>query len=779
MNETQQRIKAYQEMLPSLKEKVVAMALLLALSLTMVTSASFAWLTISKAPAVTGVNTTVAANGALEIALVNPEGTVPGESKVGDSFAAEGQNVVAANMTWGNLINLSDPSYGLNHLALRPAQLNYASLLVSPLYGAMYDGDGRITQLSSNFGYGTWNSEHSRFMITNDKGVRAISSVTIEAVGFAEQVYQARSKAEASNLQAGSKYLAITQNGDWMNSLSTIMGTFMTARMNSDDASVSNPTVESKDVQNLTDIFEAFIGAYEAQADAMVDLANYQLFLLNNSETGTTPYTKYTRETLLAKSETTLEQGVKIVGLNQLKTDLNKLYPSYEELLALKELGSVSWADSGISDIVNKLMDVGTCKLDDTPINNIGVSNAMGYLDGNTHNAYITNGLLFNFEKINGAHCEVKNLEVSAKVKRLGITIPASISVNITTTAPLIGEYSGNLEYADGLNQGAQGERVAQDTYGLAIDLWVRTNAEGSYLTLEGNVLTETKTVRSTGKDANGNEVELYTLERTSTDEETGETSNFTAIVYKEVDENGRETGNWISANNYAVVELADGEVPIEKYDEVKNVIGYEGVNRIWAENDMLSTDSTSQGSGSCYVYYADTPEDQAQSLRLLESFNVAFIDDQGEYLANAYMDTTEYYAENGRVIVPLKLDTNDSINLGTDYTGETTYAITALQSAVPKRITAIVYLDGTKLTNDDVLAAADIQGQLNIQFGSSTSLVAIENEKLENAIRRVTASVDKTKFNYDTATEPMTTTVTLNIEGEDPTNVTAFFMRA
>ena len=97
MTETQKRIKAYQEALPGLRERVVAVALLLAMSMAMMTSASFAWLTISRSPEVSGVSTTIASNGNLEIALAIGDGkTPPGESKVGDSSAAEGQSIFAS-----------------------------------------------------------------------------------------------------------------------------------------------------------------------------------------------------------------------------------------------------------------------------------------------------------------------------------------------------------------------------------------------------------------------------------------------------------------------------------------------------------------------------------------------------------------------------------------------------------------------------------------------------------------------------------------------------------
>ena len=88
MNETQRRSKAYKAALPGLRERVIAVALLLAMSVAMMTSATFAWLTISRAPEVSGMSTTVAANGNLEIALAPGDGrTAPAESREGDSAA--------------------------------------------------------------------------------------------------------------------------------------------------------------------------------------------------------------------------------------------------------------------------------------------------------------------------------------------------------------------------------------------------------------------------------------------------------------------------------------------------------------------------------------------------------------------------------------------------------------------------------------------------------------------------------------------------------------------
>ena len=797
-NETRNRIEAYKSMLPDMKERVMAAAFLMVMSIMMIASASFAWLTISRNPEVTGVNTSVTSNGNLEIALASGD-KAPEESQVGDSSATKGQNIAASNITWGNLVNLSDPSYGLDNLTLRPAQLNQSALLTSPLYGAVYLGDGRVDKLDSSFAYSVWDADLQVFAVSNDVGVRAISSTKlgeVESGSTAVLVHNERNKAETANLSAGSAYIEITNNKKWMDSLAVVMGTFMTAKMNAGqgDESLTNPTIEKEDVKNLTELFGAFVEVYELQFEAMSELANYQLFLKNGAGdvNNSTSYTKKTAENIKESSEASLKnEGIQISGLDQAIKDYGKLVDGYEQLLEISAQGEVKWDDSNLNTIVNSLMDTGKCTLDGTPINNIGVSNATGYLDGKTHNATINNGVLYNLEKMNGARCDVRGLSVSAKVKRMGITIPASISANISTDAPVPSLFAKDLDNADKKYPTAKVAEVAQDTYGLAVDFWVRTNASGSYLTLEGNVLTKSEMVRAMGKDSEGGSVELYTLTRTSDEEGTDGTTEsvtYTLDLYNVVTTNDKkEVTTWYDASSHDEVTLENGETPTAKMEELITVIGYEGENRVWEDanawesNSQLSLDATTQGSGSCYVYYADSPEDQARSLKLLDSMNVAFVDDTGKLLATAIMDTEKFYAENGRVTVPLVLKT-DSINVGNDTAGEKIYAITPLVKNEPMRITAIVYLDGTKLSNKDVLAASDIQGKLNIQFGSSITLSHVEDEALLNATRSVSATIDKSSFKYDESLvsgTPMTTNVTLTVDGDKPNVVKAFFIRA
>jgi len=801
MNETQRRIRAYQDALPGIRERIVAVTLLLVLSLTMMTAASFAWLTISRAPAVMGVNTTVAANGSLEIALATGDGkTAPGDSRVGDSFAREGQTVFASNQTWGNLINLGDPAYGLDKMTLRPASLNTEDLQDSPLSAAVYkqdsngivDADGRVVKLTSEFGYAVWeeptpDNPDGFFRVSDQVGVRTIAAITPDTTGAENRLYNMTKEVKNANETAGSTYGNLASNKTYMQSLATMMGLYMTARMNPDEASLNNPDCAAADIQNLRDMYAAFLGAFDQEAEAIAALANLQLFLMH----GEGNYTPYTKEMIYATTTAKLKaEGIQVTGLDQFITDRNTIASDLEKLKTISSSGtSLKWTDSGLNNIVNNLVNVGACTIgaDNTPISSIGASNAIGYLSG-TQEARITNGILYRFEERVGAYIAVKNLSISAKVKRMGITVPASVKANVQTTAPRdYNLFNNDLKYAESLNNGsyAKPDMIASDTYGLAVDLWVRTNSSGSYLTLEGNVITESEMVRATGTDANGNEVELYTVTIAGTSEDPGYTLSVYPGMVVKIDEQGnqREEMGWLDAVSHTALsdEELGGQEPIEKYEEKITVVGYEGENRIWDASKQLSSDATTQGSGSCYIYYADTPEDQARSLSLLKAFKVAFVgfvDGEAKQLCTAEMDTEHYYAQSGRVIVPLTLSTSDSINLGEDYTGEVTYAITALETNVPTRITALVYLDGEELTNDSVLSAADIQGQLNIQFGSSKSLQPIGNEKLEGEYRSVSASVSDTKFNYDTHVGDMRTTVTVTVDGDEPGTVTAFFLR-
>lgn len=829
MTETQRRIRAYQKALPELRERVVAVALLLVMSASMLTSASFAWLTISRRPEVSGVSTTVAANGNLEIALATSE-TEPDESKVGDSSATKGQSITAANVTWGNLVNLSDESYGLQYLTLRPAMLNTNALLTSPLYSAVFTQDGRVEKLDSNFSYTSWTppsgTTEGYFGLSESRGVRAISSTKIEAVGYQGTYLTLRSAADSANAQAAGQFMAITKNDAWMKALANMMGIHMTANLNSEDK-YTNAEVDPADLQSLIDMYAAFIEAFETEAAAMANLLNLQLFVAYGGDT--TKYSDWNADAIMASTpnsgndlvaarvpyvDTSGASSEKIAKITNMKTflaDYKMLVADKAEMERINASGDRRWTASGLNKLVSHLVNIDNCLLQFSGEEAKTVSalmkqfssnmlDALGYMNAEC-TATITNGVLYNFEqRVGGEGIKVTQTNSNGKVglpiaAKMYVTTmnlgeqSATVYATIVTSATKPSDFQKDLNHAVSMNTGAGedvGEIAAEDTYGLAIDLWVKTNAEGSYLTLEGNVLTKEEEVDAKGRDASGNEVNLYTLTRITeveeTNPDTGEmTTNSVANTYDlyKIETKGEDNSDvttWYRADTFAIFELQEGESPKQKKEVLTTVIGFEGENRVWdRDQNLISTDATTQGSGSCYVFYADTPEDQARSLELLKSMYVAFVSDSGSLLAKATMDVERSYEESGRVIVPLVLDVG-STEVGPE--GNRTRVITALEQNTATLITAIVYLDGTMLSNENVLAAADIQGQLNIQFGSNTELQPIDNETLQNKERSVSASIDISEFQYDTHVGDMKTRVSLTVAGDEPNSVTGFFLR-
>lgn len=832
MTSTQENINKYNEILPGLKEKLAAAVLLLAMTAAMLVTSTFAWVTLSYKPQVANVHTSVASNGNLEIALANGEivdAKEPGKSQAGDGSL----ETVLRNVTWGNLINLNDPAYGLKHLVLRPSFLNDANLVERPLYGPVYDSTGRVEGMNTNFGYSHWDSLSSRFTATNKLGVRAITSMTYGTSGEQNYYNNLLNNVEAANARFQSAYHALAHNEGYMDALASMMTGYMVQNILKVNSSVGgmigDATLKESDLVQFAEMYKTLISCFEDQAVVYAGLLNLQAQIngksglsITDSELLALEYNKSDKtayKALINKGFTTYAENDKTVGIikdmdnflydyNILKTDLIRINGLIDSINT-----SISWPkspkmDDGstriIDDIINNLANVGDCTITggeytNLKIRNVGATAALALKDAGVCETKITNGILYNMDNRSGSRIRNRDRQpLTLAVKVMGQTY--AIQSNVSTTAT--NNYFENeraLIAQTIIEKFGAPERIAEDSYGFAVDFWVRTNAANSFLTLQGNVLTRTDEVDVKGKNAEGEEVQLYTItvKVNNTGEEGGTggsiLDNMMATSYDVYESTylpegaNTEQKCWRFADSHSVVtteSLGGQEIPTphKKVTQVETVIGYEGDNRIWEgeQHSHLSVSSATQGSGSCYVFYADSPLEQERSLNILKSMKVAFVDGKGELLTTAQMDTERHYSSAGKVIVPLVLNYT-SINIGEDIYGNPQYAITSLEQNVAKRITAIVYLDGANLTNDDVLAAADIQGQMNIQFGSSVALVPLNNEKLYNSeISAQVESIEPNRFDYDTLAdgEKMTSTVKVKITGTQPKSMTARFIR-
>ena len=110
---TQAQSKSY----GGVKKKLVGAVCMLLVASIMMVSSTYAWFTLSTAPEITGISTSVGANGNLEMALLtsgttDDTNTYKNLDKITSAVGDSGKAVTEKNLTWGNLVDLKDASYG-------------------------------------------------------------------------------------------------------------------------------------------------------------------------------------------------------------------------------------------------------------------------------------------------------------------------------------------------------------------------------------------------------------------------------------------------------------------------------------------------------------------------------------------------------------------------------------------------------------------------------------------------------------------------------------------
>lgn len=805
MTETQKRIKEYQKKLPHMKERVTAVLLLLAISVAMMTSATFAWMTLSRNPEVSSIATTITTNGNLEIALSGTDGQQPFDSTIGDGAL----DLLARNLTWGNLINLSDAKYGLSDIVLRPASLNTEKLATDPMYAVQYGSDGRVIGYLYDFKYTNYVEDENGVMFFKPEndikyGVRAISTVTFKDISGDAVMVRRIEEMESSLIEAKRIFKNIydVENSNdakrYMTAVGGLVGIHVEKTLNggSPDA--------ARFMTSLYELTNAFLACVIDAGEVMVEAANLCVFMSLEDRTEYDEKT-FTFEDLVNGTLTNKaieercnnkydvnftcfddfrvmwkrlagydnkidginedwspvnEDGtfVKMLSLpayaskyNYPTSNSNSTWGAYEVILAKYQNyygrvmdnaadQTVAW-DSWMIMAVNQMcnLDTATIRAGNNPsytaagLQQLKADRNIGQLtpfmgDGPFY-AVIHDGAIQDIGQLLSQPMEVPSnpaIRIQATVSAAGINLDIDMKPNISAAYDAEGcILSDDVEEAKRIASGGsnyKGDPSAAETYAMVFDFWVRTNAEDALLTLEGELIYD----QLAGTDKNGvKKGLLFSYEETDPD-----TSEIvTRYVYWDQDQYYYDQERE-GENGMLTTELVDAIKDDLKPVYADKPSGYQGVNRVWEElNDpnniyaqqVLQNNgtSTTQGSGSCYIFYPQSPEDQAQSLNLLAAMRVAFVDENGKLLTTAYMDTSTVVEDSGRVIVPLRLRTNDKPLVDGEGATIDQY-IAPLYCNEAKRISAIVYLEGDTLTNSEVLAAGSITGQMNIQFGTT-----------------------------------------------------------
>ena len=170
-----------------LRNKLIAAISMLLVSSIMMVSSTYAWFTLSTAPEVKNISTTVAGNGSLEIALMPTDGLL---SSITAGAVGSTATLKEKNVKWGNQVVLSEEGndpYGLSAISLNPARLNYAKatedateetfVAEHPLAIAKYGFDGRIAGLDAQ-NVGVKSKDNGEGFDSDKHGVRAIGELT-------------------------------------------------------------------------------------------------------------------------------------------------------------------------------------------------------------------------------------------------------------------------------------------------------------------------------------------------------------------------------------------------------------------------------------------------------------------------------------------------------------------------------------------------------------------------------------------------------------------------
>lgn len=759
MTETQKRIREYKKALPHLKERVIAVAILLAISVTMITSVSFAWMTISRAPEVNGLATTISTNGNLEIALSDVDGLAPDASAVGDGSGS----VLETNLKWGNLVNLSNAAYGLDKITLRPASLSKRNLTTNPIYSVQYGEDGRlITQHTNDFAFTNYNG--TVFAVPENApiryGVRAVSSVTyrnykgelflIDQISEIDRLYNA----------ADNQFKEIYGNETYMACIGGLVELYVDRTLNGTDPSCK--AYFSGTVEMIT----AFKACMENAGKTIVEIAN--LFYYNglddegirNYEQNKFKFSDLVDSTSNRYRDMTAYAST-IPSIAAFRTAWTKTTKAYTGIAVtakntLDTTGDVKWTD--LQNHVNELCNMNTATLNGMTVaqvkakakeileGGLGGLGQIGELTAilNNPDAVIHDGAIKDLDQmLSGSMYVPKSENIKVRIQYSFFDQTVQPTIQTSAQAPyLIPEdiKKAEVEASQG-GQNAKGDPVAAETYAMAIDFWVRTNSANSLLILEGSVITEPFPMY----DEDGNPI---------------------------MEEKRDESGNVVTDDN-------GDPIMVQRYED--RVVGYQGVNRVWEELDDTNlglippgTTSITQGSGSCYVFYPQSPEDQTQSLKLLAAMRVAFVDAEGNLLAEARMNTKTVVEDAGRIIVPLQLQANDPIEIDGNGTTLREYIMPMVRDQA-ERITAIVYLEGTGLSNSDVLAAGSITGQLNLQFGTTDMTLDPLDDDIKDDY--FSFEFDQTNFEFSESATDWEVPLRLTIAGQRPSVVKANFV--
>ena len=703
-----------------MKSKLMAAICMLLVSSIMMVSTTYAWFTLSTAPEVTGITTAVGANGNLEMALLKSNANFNSldtdiTSGTSDSMEATGKLIKEANVTWGNLVDLSDTTtYGLNQIQLYPASLNKGEddtkiINTAPLKRPVYGADGRVSSLTSTgVGSGIYNGTVFNIGSNQEYGVRAVGSASSMSPRKAEYRTQIQTGTSSKESARGYARSSLQTNGGTLAGIAIKMA-------NDNDSTSTYTTTEINALKEMVKELEKAVKSIEAALKSYVIAANIAPTAQETTYSATVTAIKAMELSQIAAWTDGQESGyTKPTGFD---SAYQKLYNNdgttglarsvsnaKSSLSSLSSNDSSTYTKTQIESILKLILDPSQMTLNGFTIAQLK-ANPMQILSN------IGNGFTAKMPSGSGAYADIADLCGDYYV---GIKIPegskvgdydiGGLDVTMQTatsqTTSMLDTVKNGITFIDAESSGSSTNAIT-DFYGYIVDLAFRTNAANSELRLQTDAID--RIYGEEGKNENvqggGSSMTFKSLDDDFRNENVKELMKHIRVIFFET-----ESGNILAearldtSNSSLSAEGVTAPLKVYGTTQWKKTEGFVG--------EKTTTDTSTSIAG----------EENGKS----GEENLTTQDKAG----------TESPS----------IDTGSAGDQGSGSTGSTTTldvqtanTIVALEQNKAKAVSVLVYLDGNSISNADVAATAEasMTGSMNLQFSSSANLVPMEYSDL------------------------------------------------
>lgn len=708
------------------KKLLSALAMLLVATILMVSS-TYAWFVLSTAPEVTGIQTQVGANGSLEIALVN-QASWDDLTKLdmGDIDESASENLGSANLTWGNLVNLADTSYGLRNITLNPARLAIApngnnadgtaitytignTLLKVPVYTE----DGRVQGLQTN---------NVVNYIYDGKGFTT-PGYGVRAIGTASQMSQFQlgmnaARNNIANHRAAAKTTAsntLTATGAGLGNI-VVQYALQDKRDGFNDTDMTYIRDMAAGLVDALDEIEAGLRAafagYITTTDSRITAENYDAELAYINDTA------HSLSNLLARFD-----GIRAVipdmssYITTLEADRTVTQTAVDKAQnKIDEKNSFTWEE--ITAIVTPLVNINQMTLGGKTIDEVKkmvTKDADGNYNVGELLPLIQNGIVIAAPSGSGVISDIADYAgdyaASVKVGPVNISsfdldkVDATVTTQTAESPVRLTKASNALSNAHVSD--ATGSNSLTDFFGYAIDLAFRTNAENA------NLLLQTQPKQR-----------IYDSSDNTNTLGGGSYMSFTSTA-------------GLSATK--MVKLMSG-IRVVFMDKDRNVLAIAALDTRLGKDRYVELPDDKKTSTGKFAYLDASKSDYQQSDLI----------DATTYNGLPATSSVQYNAETGALSAKLYIVSfhmtestahenaegksyTGGITIGTDRTENGT--ILALKPDEATIVTALVYLDGSVVNNSMVAANAtqSMSGVLNLQFSSSAELIPMQYTPLQN----------------------------------------------